>query len=401
MKKTLALFLLSISVSAFSAIPEYAAPKILARANVTDGFNLPALSVLNSPSPVINNRGDVVFKLMAFSEDNIQGLWFKLGSEESGKMIYTAPDMRFVTEPNLNDKGMVAFNLYDEGVTDGIFTMNGETTEVNQVIKPENDDITYYTYPQMLTNGKIYFRGTDQDNARTFYQFDGSLKKIISEGVSAYGQKSSYLFKPSLNDSGAMSFKRRIGDEGQWEESNPDEILLLKPAGNSYESVVIAKDRDSDPKSLFRGFTNSTSISNNGMVAFIAFLDDNTKGLILYKDGVSKNIAREKSDGISEIELFSPKVNNDGMVVFRARDMEGKRGIYLADINGIKKLITEGDEVETDLGTAKILSNPNYPGFGGDVDMNDHGEIVFYCLVVGAKDNKEWGSAIYTLSPQK
>lgn len=401
MKNTLALFLLVLSTQTFATVPEYNAPELLARANISDGFNLPPMSFLSNTSPEINNRGDITFKLMAFNGENNQGIWVKLGSEESGKIIYTAPDMRFITEPNLNDQGKIAFNLYDEGITDGVFVLNTDTTNVEHVLKPESDDIAFYTYPQVLTNGKIYFRGTNQENARTFYQYDGSLKTIIAEGTSAYGQKSSYLFKPYMNDFGSMVFKRRLGETGEWDESNGDEILLLKANGVSYDSIVVAKDKDSDPQSMFKGFTNSASLSKNGMVAFTAFLEDSTKAIILYKDGVSKNLARENADDISEIELFSPKINEQGQILFRAKNMDGKRGLYVADAAGVKRIVGEGDEVMTDLGVGKILSNPNYPGFGGEVDMNDHGEIVFYCLVVGAKDNKEWGSAIYKISPQQ
>lgn len=398
-KTTLALFLFSFSLSSFAAIPAYNAPEILARANIGDGFNLPPMSFLSNTSPVINNRGDVSFKLMAFNGQNTQGLWLKRGSDESGKIVYSTDETKFVTDPSLNDAGVVAFNTYDDFASDGIFTYNGDTTEVAQVLKPASDDIAYYTYPQVLTNGKVYFRGTDQENARTYFQYDGSLKPIITEGASSYGQKSSYLFKPYLNDSGAMAFKRRIGEQGQWDESNGDEILMLKPNGTSYESVVIARDKDMDPASVFRGFTNSASISRNNMVAFTAVLEDGTKALIRYKEGHLKNLVIEKADDISEIEMFSPKINELGQVLFRAKDKDGKRGIYLADSKELKKIVAEGDEVMTDLGVGKILSNPNFPGFGGDVDMNDHGEIVFYCLVVGAKDNKEWGSAVFKVKP--
>lgn len=402
MKRSLSFIIVSLflGVRVQASVSEYNKPTMLARANITDGFNLPSMSFLNNTSPIINNRGDVTFKVMSTGEDSAQGVWYKSGKEENGKIIYSAPDMRFVTDPNLNDQGKIAFNLYDEGITDGVFTLNGDTAAVEQTIIPENDDIAFYTYPQILTDGRIYFRGTDQENARTFYQYDGKLKKVIAEGVSAFGQKSSYLFKPSMNDNGAMSFKRRIGEKGEWDEFKGDEILLLKPNGSNYESVVVAKDKDSDPQSVFKGFANSTSLSKNGMVAFVAYLDDESKALILYKDGVSKNLVTEKVDQISEIEMFSPKVNEHGTVLFRAKDMLGARGIYLADNSGVKRIIGEGDEVETDLGPAKILSNPNYPGFGGEVDMNDHGEIVFYCLIVGAKDNKEWGSAVFKISPQ-
>lgn len=400
--RTLALFLLVFSAQSFAAIPQYNAPEILARADIKNGYNLPDMSFLSNTSPVINNRGDVSFKLMSFGNENSQGIWLKRGSDESGKIVYTAPDMRFLTDPSLNDAGKIAFNLYDEGVTDGVFVYDADSGEVDHALKPESDEIAYYTYSQVLTNGKIYFRGTSQENARTFYQFDGTLKPIIAEGVSAFGQKSSYLFKPFMNDTGAMSFKRRIGESGEWDESNGDEILLLKPtSAGGYESVVIARDRDMDPDSVFLGFTNSNSLSKSGMVAFTAILQDNSKALILYRDGILRNLVIEKADDISEIEMFSPKVNDQGQVLFRAKDQEGKRGLYLADVSGMKKIIGEGDTVMTDLGEGKILSNPNFPGFGGEVDMNDQGEIVFYCLVVSARDNKEWGSAVFKISPQK
>jgi len=287
-------------------------------------------------------------------------------------------------------------------VTDGIFSIDADTEVVSQVLKPENEEIAFYTYPQVLTNGKVYFRATNHDNIRSYYKFDGdNLKPIIAEGVTAYGQKSSYLFKPYLNDSGSLTFKRRIGEVGEWDERNPDEIIVLKPNGSgAYESIVIAKDRDGDSESKFLGFTNSSSISKSGIVAFTAILEDSSKAIILAKDGKLSNLVIENNDEISEIELFAPKVNEQGFVVFRAKDMDGKRGIYVSNTEGTKKLVGEGDEIMTDLGLAKILSNPNYPGFGGDVDMNDHGEIVFYCLVMGAKDNQEWGSAVFKISPQ-
>ena len=401
MKSTIALLLLTVSTSVFSAIPNYSAPEILARANINDGYNLPPMSFLSNTSPVINNRGDVSFKLMAIDGQNNQGLWVKRGVDENGKILYTAPDYRYVTDPSLNDNGIIAFNLYDDGVTDGIFTLNSDNLEVDQILKPTNENILYYTYAQVLTNGKAYFRGTDEENVRTFYQFDGSLKTIITEGTTTFGQKSSYLFKPAMNDNGAMTFKRRLGQMGEWDERNPDEILLIKPNGTSYDSIVVAKDKDGDSASVFKGFLNTSSVSKNNHVAFTAYLEDNTRALILYKDGVSKNIASEKADGISEIETFSPKVNDQGQVLFRAKDELGKRGIYIADANGVKRIVGEGDEVNTDLGMGKILSNPNFPGFGGEVDINDHGEIVFYCMLVGAKDNQEWGSAVFKISPLK
>lgn len=391
-----------LSTLAYAAMPEYEAPELLARANIRDGHNLPPMSYLSNTSPVINNRGDVIFKLMAFDGENNQGLWLKLNEEKNGKIVYTAPEVRFITDPSINAHRKVVFNLYDEGITDGLFLLDGETLKVDQVLKPEGLGVAYFTYSQVLSNGKIYFRGTSEENERSFYEFDGNLKKIIAEGVDTYGQKSSYLFRPFLNDKGEMVFKRRLGENGEWDENKGDEILLLKPtAQNTFEPVVIAKDRDADPNSFYMSFANSVSLSTNGLIAFSAVLEDSHRALIMYKDGILRNLAIEKADDLSEIELFTPKINDKGLVAFRAKDLEGKRGLYVANTEGFKKIIGEGDEVMTDLGMAKILSNPNYPGFTGEIDMNDNGEIVFSCLLVSSKDDKEWGSAIMKISPKK
>jgi hypothetical protein len=396
-----------VSNCAMAALPDYKSPEILARANIKDGYNLPPMSFLNNTSPIINDRGDVAFKLMAVEGENNQALWVKMAEEENGKIIYVAPDERFLTEPEaISDSGKIAFNLYDEGVTDGLFLMDIKTLKVDQVLSPDNLSIQYYTYPQAKNNGHIYFRATDDSNDRIFYEFNGkSLTKILAEGVESLGIKSSYLFRPSVNDSGAIAFKSRMGDRGQWDESNPDSILLLSPSTDpkipAMKVTTIAKDKDTDVHSPFLGFGNSVSLSKHGLISFTATNLESKKQIILSKEAKLIPVATEGSNGISEIETFSSKVNDSGLVLFRAKDAEGKRGIYIASEEGVKRLIGEGDEIQTDVGPGKILYNPNYPGFGGDVHMNSQGEIVFYCLIVSHPDNKELGSAVFKLSPLK
>lgn len=393
-----------------TSLPTYKAPEILARANIRDGYNLPPMSFLNNTSPVISDRGDVAFKLMAVEGENNQALWVKSADAENGKIIYVAPDERFLTEPeSISDSGKIAFNLYDEGVTDGLFLMDIKTLKVDQVLSPNNQTIQYYTYPQAKNNGHIYFRATDDASDRIFYDFNGKgLTKIIAEGVESSGIKSSYLFRPSVNDSGALAFKSRMGERGQWDEKSPDSILLMSSVTDakntsspSMKMTTIARDKDSDPRSPFLGFGNSVSLSNHGLISFTATSLESKKEIVLSKEGNLIPVAIEGKDGISEIETFSSKVNDSGLVLFRAKDTEGKRGIYIASEEGVKRLIGEGDEVQTDVGPGKILYNPNYPGFGGDVSMNAHGEIVFYCLIVSHPDNKELGSAVFKLSPVK
>jgi hypothetical protein len=403
-KLVLSLFVLVIN-SAQGAIANYAAPEILARANISDGYNMPPMSFLNNTSPVINNRGDVAFKIVAVEGVNNQVLWVKTAEDASGKIVYEAPDERFLTDPSISDAGKIAFNLYDEGVTDGLFLYDSKSMEVSQVLSPDNLPIQYYTYPQVLDNNHIFFRATDDNNDRIFFEFTGTkLNKILAEGVETLGIKSSYLFRPSVNELGQIAFKTRIGEKGQWDESNPDSILVLTPSSDpkapGMKVTTIARDQDSDTSSKYISFGNSVSLSKHGLVAFMGVLADSKKAIVISKDNVLTNLAIEGQNGISEIEMFAPKINDQGLVLFRAKDTSGKRGLYLADGVTVKRIVGEGDEIETDLGAGKILSNPNFPGFGGEVDMNDQGEIVFYCLIVSL-DNKELGSAVYKITPKK
>lgn len=396
LKMFLGLFFTSV-VQAFGSISDYNPPEILARANISDGYNIPAMSFLNNTSPVINNRGDVAFKIMAVEGINNQALWVKRAQERAGKIVYMAPELRFLTDPSLSDAGKIAFNLFDEGVTDGLFLYDTESSDVTQVLSPDNLPIQFYTYPQVLNNNHIFFRATDDDNNRIFYQFTGSkLNKILSEGESSLGNSWSYLFRPSVNEAGQIAFKARLGEKGQWDESNPDSILVLTAGA----VTTIARDMDSDPHSKYLSFGNSVSLSKHALVAFMGVLADSKKAIVVSKDNVLTNIAIEGQNDISEIEMFAPKINDQGLVLFRAKDMSGKRGLYLADTTTVTRLVGEGSEIETDLGPGTILFNPNYPGLGGEVDMNDQGEIVFYCLIVSA-EGKELGAAVYKMTPKK
>jgi len=404
-KSVLVLFILINCGSAFSAIPNYNPPEILARANITDGYNIPPLSFLSNTSPVINNHGDVVFKIMAVEGGNTQVLWVKKAEEPTGKIVYVAPDERFITDPSINDSGKIVFNLFDEGVTDGLFIHDIKTEAVTQVLNPDDLPIQDYTYPQIMNNNQIYFRATDDNFDRSYYEFAGNkTNKILDEAVESLGIKASYLFRPAVNAAGQFAFKARIGEKGKWDDNNPDSIFLLTPSTDPKSPQMkvdtIAFDKDTNASSKYLRFGNALSLSKDGTVAFIGILADSKKAIVISKDNVLSNFAAEGKNDILEIEMFTPKINDQGQVVFRARDINGKRGVYLADGTSVKRIIGEGDEIATDLGSGKILFNPNYPGIGGEVDMNNQGEIVFYCLVVSS-DDKELGSAIYKITPKK
>lgn len=392
MPKFLLLGLLIFATTSISlaSIPDYRPPKIMARANGPDRYNLPPMSFLNSTSPFINNRGDVAFKLMAVEGENTQALWV------NGQIVFRAPEGKIMTDPTMNDQGQVIVSLFEEFSSDGIFVYDMKADSVQNVLANQNTDIIAHSYLQILNTGEIFFRATHQGQDHSFFELSQGLKKIFSEGEDALGFKASYLFGPAVNNKKQMAGKIRLGNKWEWDSKFPDQILLLNNDGSHR---IVAEDQKSQPQSPYIGFGNSVSLSENGLVAFLGILKDNVKTLVIDKNGQQTRIATEGQEGLSEIELFAPQINAQGLVVFRGKDMKGLRGIYLADGNEVRRVIGENDEIPTDRGPGRILSQPGYPAFGGNVRINDRNQIVFYALITSAGGNQDWGSAVYTLSP--
>lgn len=378
--------------TAIAILPQYNTPEILARSDIYDGYNLPKMSFITNVSPVINDSGDVAFKVEAIGDKNAQGIWAKRSDAAQGKIIFTAPDDRFITDPSINNSGKIAFSLFDEGITDGIFVLDSKTLTVSNVLPSTGLNLQNFTYPVITDNNDIFFRGTTQEGNRSFFLFNSSLKTIISEGDGA-----SYLFKPSINNSGYIASKIRLGEIGQWDESNPDQIILIGPDHNQ----IIAQDQNNNPESSFLSFDNSVALSDNGLIAFVGLAKNNKRGVFVYNKGFIVSIATEGENNVSEIEKFSVKVNDKGMVLFRAKDSEGKRSIFVGEFGELQRLIGEGDTIESDLGPSKILFDKSSPGFGGEIDMNAHGDIVFNSIILNADGNEEYGQAIYKISTKK
>lgn len=411
----------------FAKIIEYKTPELLARSNVEESYNLPPMSFLFESAPIINNLGDVSLKLILppnhendseseekntnadIGADNVEAIWFKKFDDLKGEVVFITKSGERISEMDQNDQRSLIFNLYrSNGDYHGLWQFDIEDKELKEVTTGKFSAITYLNYPQLKNDGRIYFRGTGQSDDRKYFEWShNELRRLIGEGELLDQKRSSYLFRPSFNESGNMSFKRRVGENGDWTEKKPDEILLLRPIGQEnpddleFDPIVIARDLDADPHSEFLGFLNVTSLANNDRVAFIGILPDNKKAIYTYANGGIVKVAKDGENGIFEIEGQSLKQNMFGQVLFLAKNVEGKRGIYLADHEEVKKIIEEDSEVPTDLGMGKILFNPNFSGIHGEVDMNESGDIVFSAYVVSDKDiKKEWGQAVYVIKVQ-
>nr|BFD62498.1 hypothetical protein BdHM001_11790 [Bdellovibrio sp. HM001] len=401
MKKISFSFLLAALASPVFAgvLPEYAEPELLVRVHLLDTYNLPPLTYLSNTSPAINNHGDVAIKLMAVDGKPNQAIWFK-AHNAPGEVIYVAPDDHYVTDPTVNDRGQVTFSPFNDFESQGVLAYDSHSKNTELKVSGPENQIAYAGYAQTLNDGTVIFRNFGKDYDRSFVEYKDSYVTIAREGERRFDTPAAYLFRPAVNEKKQWAFKVRLGEHGEISDAQSDQILLIQAKGNGdYEKTIIAQDRKGDPNSNFVGFGNTVALSQNGMVVFIGHLPDKRKSLVLYKDGELQSLVTEGLDGISELELFTPRLNSSGTVAFRAKNTKGLRGLYVANEFSVKRLLGEGDSIMTDKGFGYVLLKKDFPGFAGDIDFNEKGELAFACILA-SPDDKIIGDAIYKLSPK-
>src|SRR5690606_16024405 len=127
--------------------------------------------------------------------------------------------------------------------------------------------------------------------------------------------------------------------------------------GGSFTTVAV--DVATDPGSPFRRFDNSLAYNDAGQVAVSLSLDaGNVRAIYRFTPAESgfdaTEIARVEATGtIRAIDSFAPAINENGLVVFRARDANGQ-AIYAGDGESLKRVVGKADAVMTDLGAANI-----------------------------------------------
>lgn len=386
------------SVATAEVLPSYGAPELQVRAHFRSTYQLPPLSYLHNTSPAINNRGDVAVKVMAVDGTTRQALWFRSGMSPSGQVVYVAEENKYVTDPSINDNGEVTFSPFTDMSSDGLFVFDGPTGQLRRVFGGDENGVVYFGFHRTLLDGTSVFRGVNKDFVRSYQQYAGELQDVAVEGQDNFGVPSAYLFKPAVNNLRQWVYKVRVGAPGEIGDAQADRIVLLTPSETGYQISTIAETGKFKEGSPYVGFGNAVSISDAGHVAFIGVLANRVQALVLSSQGKDVILAQEGKDGISEIELFSPKVNAQGVVAFRAKNAKGLRGVYVATEHGIRRVIGEGDAVSSDLGFVNILVKNNFPGLAGEVDINDRNEIVFACVL--AEGETIVGDAVYKVSPK-
>ncbi|MEL7484194.1 MAG: GC-type dockerin domain-anchored protein, partial [Planctomycetota bacterium] len=167
-----------------------------------------------------------------------------------------------------------------------------------------------------------------------------------------------------------------------------DGVFVLDDTG---AFVSAALEGDVSPSGdTITGFLNGVDINDTGRVAINAFTSGGDEILGVdasFAGAPTVTVYADEDDGVvSDIALFTPRINNDGWIVFRAFNALGEQAIFVGDGIDLLEIAAVGTQVDTDAGLATIT------GFSGGVDINDNGQAVVNAALQGR--NGSLGRAI-------
>ncbi|MEM8835698.1 MAG: choice-of-anchor tandem repeat NxxGxxAF-containing protein [Planctomycetota bacterium] len=347
-----------------ASIPTYAGFQVQASTgNIT--FNLPAGASISNATPDINNSGQVTFEVTVPSATQI----WRGGNAMGGSVaeISQAAGFVSVSDPTINNAGRVVWSQDD---VPGVYSVDAAGSPAALYT---NDPFGTSTFgsPQILDDDTVGFRGRAGFGPR----FHASVNPFLDVPPTIFAQEMpglSFLFTPRFNNNTEVATKL-TRDAG----FNEEEVVTIDASG---ARTTIAQNNDIDPMSPYSSFGNSLGFNDHGQVALAATLAASGDRTIVLTDGTTETtIATEGVGDVSDIEFFSPVVNNNGLVAFRAFDASGNRSIFVGDGTDLVKVATEGTAITGGNGESLFIGRliDTGPSFGGGISINDLGEIVF------------------------
>jgi hypothetical protein len=402
---TIGFLLLALSLGAASVqadVPDYVRFELQARSNllVNDpGWNLPPGSSFNSISASINSAGKVAFPVQIVPINGNQsntgvGLW--VGSHAIGEIValHELPVDGISDRASINADGKVAYYTYEDGSSYRLHVFD-EQSGLSTIVSTLPLVPASFNGHVINDTGVIGYRaGLGSGYGLASTGAGSSLLHIVDANIEAGPY--AYIYTPSMNAQRLIACKVSIGD------FNHNEIRSFASDG-SYTTLAV--DSATAAGSPYNRFDNGLAYNDSGQVAVALRLEaGNIRAIYRFTpngSGVDAvEIAHVEAAGtIREIESFAPAMNNNGLVVFRARDVNGQ-AIYAGDGTNLIRVIGKEDPVATDLGAARIGQHIDDPGawpiFSGAPDVNDAGDIAFIAALHPDGDTQiEWGTGVF------
>lgn len=376
-------FLLSAVAQADSSF------QLIARSGQYDSFQLSAPSYLSNTALQINDLSTISFIYTGFDErtSEFHQRVYSVDRQGLGRDRYQAAFGFYLSAPSQNDKNEILVYQHNEGLNDGLWKISASGVE--QVVSPKDfPSAQTFSSAKMNNQGEYFWRELNYDGVRSFV-FKSDEVAILARDND--GERS-YLFTPEMTGNWVAS-KVRFGNPLDFQEERIDKIIRWNK--ETREEVTVAVDRDTAPESIFKSFHNNLGMNSLGEIVFVANRVDKTKAVFFWRNSQYQLIA-EEGDKISEIETFSPVVNNLRTIAFRAKDESAKRSLFVWNEKfGLKKILSEGDLLTTDRETGRVLDSSWGPGFSGQIALNNLNELVFTVVLESKNGEQRLGSGIY------
>jgi hypothetical protein len=384
LSKFILIFLISFSV--FSKNIE-----LIARADSFQSYRLPMISYLSNATVNQNSIGDVTFTFITIIDQEARlCIWHSPKNSNDGKIIHTASAGNILSDPSINDQGDIVFSEYNDTRLKAIYKYNTTSKELQEFYLPKK----YISArdPKVNSFGDIIVRTSEySSNKKILLLRNGETKELVSMADSIY----SYIFTANFNGDNSIILKTRIGDQGQYSESRPDQITRIDFFN---ELNVLVEDMDSNANSPFKMFNNTIGSNSHSLnYAFIAKSIDGKRSLYRSLNGNVEKVISEGDFNIKTLEYFTPSINQSGNIAFRAISNDTKRSIFWTNGIEVKKFLSQGDLIDTDLMTGRIHA-PKGPSFGGGLTLNNLDEVVFLSKVYSKNLEKDLGSAVLKVS---
>ena len=352
--------LASLAGSAIAQIPGYIGFQL--QVGTGDiAFNAPFGTSINSATVALNNRGDVAIKAVVPGASSAEfGIW--AGNRGTGQIVASDP-LAFIGDPSLNNNGQIVWE--QDGPTAGLYTTQVGTVG-GSFLTNRPFGATAFTSAEVNDAGDVSFRARFGFNGTAFVRVNPSNSAVdvyASEQGLDPTSPYSFLFTPSFNNTG------QIGGKVQLAGTSSDELRIFEPDGSS--TLIVNTG-------TFGPIDNGNDINDAGQVAFVGERAG-VRGVFVGDGSSIVTVAEEGDLGITDIEFFSPAINNSGLVAFRGKDERGQIAIYVGDGTDLVKLVTIGDTLPgAGIFDDVIAGRPDgLTAFGGGVAINDLGEVAF------------------------
>lgn len=329
------------------SLASFSKPELLARFMSTDAWNAPDNLWCFGGEPAALK--DKVY-LNCINQNG--GLMISWDQMKAHRILAQASEDSLFSKP-VSSFGKISWYEFNEVKTQNVY-QSFETVEKIELknLAPLGELVDSFL---PLFPGTFFFRRQGEEQQLLLWS-----NHVVS---SFYDLNSSYLFTPYTGTQGEIALKVRVDHLG---EDAPDRLW-------SYDGQwkVALEDREANSRSKWRSFRQQMAIDGNKIL--VVAKDDQGEALILIHDSKVEVIAREGID-LRRFDFFAPKMRR-GILVIRGEDFSGNKAIYVKDDGPFRKLISEGDIVNTDLGAGRIHYPQKDSVFYGAPGIDELGNI--------------------------